>query len=175
MKRFGLPVFVLSLGLLGCNEPNARLNAPPHGEPYTTAESQGTLVYMNDNALLANMTMCDMHFMPHRGLLNENGLVRLSRLGQLIQQYGGTIRLNTDETDESLISKRTDTIMQFLREAGLNPTSETLTRDLSGGRGMPATEAVLIRANEGMYKPGQSKKPSSNEQFQAGGSADSSK
>ena len=70
-----------------------------------------------------------------------------------MQAYGGTIRYNTDETDEALLAKRTDSVMQFLREAGITTTSETVTRDLSGGKGMNATEAVLIKANEGTYDP----------------------
>src|SRR5262249_26066548 len=137
----------------GCNEPRPRLNAPPHGEPTSTADSQGTLVYMNDSALLANMTICDMHFLPHRSELSQVGLERVSRMALLIQAYGGTIRYNTDETDESLLTKRTDTVMQFLREAGITTSSETITRDLSGGKGMAATEAILIKANEGTYNP----------------------
>ena len=149
-----IPLFaVLALTAAGCNEPRQRLNAPPHGEPTTTADAQGTLVYMNDNALLANMTISDMHFLPHRAQLNSMGMERLSRLAQLMQAYGGTIRFNTDETDEALLTKRTDTVMQFLREAGMTTSSELVTRDLSGGKGMLATEAVLIRANEGTYVP----------------------
>lgn len=137
----------------GCNKPAPRLNAPPHGEANETVESQGTLVYMNDTALLANMTISDMHFLPHRAQLNGNGLERLSRLAQLMQAYGGTIRYNTDETDETLLARRTDAVMQFLRETGLTTTSETLTRDLPGGKGMSATEAVLIKTHEATYNP----------------------
>lgn len=144
---------VLALLAAGCNQPKPRLNAPPQGEPTSTADSQGTYVYMNDNALLANMTLEDMHFLPHRAQLSGTGLERVSRLAQLMQAYGGTIRYNTDETDEALLTKRTDSVVQFLREAGIATSSETVARDLSGGKGMAATEAVLIRANEGTYVP----------------------
>lgn len=144
---FSLVVFA------GCNEPSQRLNAPPHGEPHQTADSQGTYVYMMDNAMLADMTMNDAHFLPHRAMLNNMGVERLSRMAQLIQAYGGTVRMNTDECEESLMNQRMQTVREFLTEAGVPATAQTVTCDMPGGTGMTAPESLAIRANEGMYKP----------------------
>ncbi len=139
--------------LAGCNEPTQRLNAPPHGEPHQTADSQGTYVYMMDNAMLADMTMNDAHFLPHRAMLNNMGVERLSRMSQLILAYGGSVRMNTDECEESLMNQRMQTVREFLTEAGVPASAQTVVCEMSGGAGMNATESMSIRTNEGTYKP----------------------
>lgn len=153
MIRVTLSACVLAAALLGCNSPGQRLNAPPHGEAQSTSDLQGTFVYMHDNALLANMTVGDRHFMPHRPALNTTGVERLSRLASLMEAYGGTIRFDTEETDEKLNHARLKAIRDFLAEAGIDTTAETVTMDLAGGDGMDAREAILIRAHEGTYSP----------------------
>jgi hypothetical protein len=155
MLRLLVIMAAVSLLAVGCNTPGKRLNAPPHGQPYQTSDMQGTLTYMTDNALLADMTVSDMHFLPHRAQLTDLGQQRLSRLASLLDAYGGTIRFNTALTDGELITKRTDTIVDFLSEAGIDTTREVVKRDMPGGEGMQATEAILIRTNEGMYNPKQ--------------------
>jgi hypothetical protein len=151
-----IPVVTLAVGLVAlaaCQSPQKRLNAPPHGIPEETSDMQGTFVYMQDNALLSDMSVSDRHFMPHRALLTTLGEERLCRLVSLMEAYGGTIRLNTNESDEDLIKKRMDVIVQFLADAGIDTTTEVLTRDHRGGAGMDANEVILIKANEGTYKP----------------------
>jgi len=108
---------------------------------------------MNDNALLADMTVSDIHFHPHRPTLNTLGQQRLSRLVSLIEVHGGTIRFNTDVDDKELIQKRTDAILAFLAEAGVDTTGQVLVEDLPGGRGMDASEVILIKVFEATYQP----------------------
>ena len=140
--------------LLGCNESNKRLNSPPHGhQPEETSDMQGTFTYMSDNAMLADMTMTDMHFYPHRPMLNSMGENRLSRFASLMDAYGGQLRLSTDSTDGVLISGRLEAVREFLAETGIPTTAQVIVRDMPGGRGMDADEAILIRATEGTYNP----------------------
>lgn len=149
-----LALVMLSVALVpACNSPQARLNAPPHGTPVETVDSQGTLVYMADNALLADMTISDMHFVPHRAILTSLGEERLCRLASLLEVYGGTVRFDSDLTDEELLAARTRAIRDFLAECGLDTTAQAVTVDMPGGEGLTAAEAVLIRLNEGMYRP----------------------
>lgn len=154
LRRLFIPLLIASL-VAGCNEPQKRLNAPPHGEAEKTSDLQGTFVYMTDSALLADMTVNDAHFLPHRPQLTTTGVERLGRLASLMQAYGGSINFNTNLEDGALISARTETIREFLQEAGLTVSSDTIRRDMPGGEGMEATQAIVIRANEGVYKPGQ--------------------
>ena len=139
--------------LLGCNETAKRLNAPPHGHPEETSDMQGTFTYMSDNAMLADMTITDMHFYPHRAQLNALGETRLSRFASLMDAYGGQLRMSTDSTNTNLIAKRMQTVREFLTETGVPTSAEVIVRDMPGGRGMDADEAILIRANEGTYRP----------------------
>jgi hypothetical protein len=146
---------VVTFGLLaaGCQTPSERLNAPPHGPSAHVADLRANFDGMTDNALLEDMAISDLHFVPHRAMLNGLGEQHLCRLAQLMETYGGTLRFNTDLTDDELIEQRTETIMSFLAEVGVDTSAEVLVRDLPGGRGMTATESILIKTNEGTYKP----------------------
>lgn len=137
----------------GCQSTSPRLNAPPHGSAESVHDMQGVFSYMTDNALLADMSVSDMHFLPHRALLSTLGQQRLSRLAQLINAYGGTIRFNSNLEDEALLDKRSSTIVEYLAELGLDTSSEIVTRDIRGGSGMDASEVILIKVNEGTYDP----------------------
>jgi hypothetical protein len=131
----------------------------PSPQPETMTEKarvqvhDGTLVHMADSALLADMSVSDYHFVPHRAMLTTLGQQRLSRLASLMQIYGGTVRFSTDLADEKLIDQRVETIRTFLAEAGLDVKGEKLTRDMPGGPGMDAAQVILIKLNEGTYDP----------------------
>ncbi|QOJ14259.1 MAG: hypothetical protein HRU75_06245 [Planctomycetia bacterium] len=152
--RFTLLATVAGLAAAGCNSPDARLNAPPHGKAEETSDLQGTLVYMSDNAMLADMHMSDHHFLPHRAMLTSLGEERLSRMAQLMQSYGGDLRYSSNlAADAPLRKQRVDTLVQFLNEVGIPVTADAVRDDMPGGRGMDAGSAVLIKMNEGTYKP----------------------
>lgn len=153
MHRLLVLTTAASLLAAGCNTPGARLNAPPHGRACETSDLQGTYTYMGDNALLADMTVNDSHFLPHRVSLNDLGIQRLSRLASLMEAYAGTIRFDTELTEKDLIARRVEVVMDFLAEAGIDTTREVVVREMAGGRGMPATEAILIKVKEGTYDP----------------------
>jgi len=153
MHRIMLAALAAAILLAGCNTPNKRLNAPPHGQAAETSDLQGTYTYMTDNALLADMTINDSHFLPHRVLLNDLGLRRLDRLAMLIDAYGGTIRLSTNVADEGLIDARMEAVVDYLTDSGIDTTREIVVRGQAGGEGMSATEAILIKQKEGTYDP----------------------
>ena len=147
-----------SAALLGalcaaCNSPNPRLNAPPHGIAESTSELQDMYEYMTDSALLADMSLSDIHFIPHRPLLNTLGQERLCRLATLLNAYGGGVRLSTNVDDSKLVQERTDAVVAFLHEAGVDTSIHEVRLDLPGGDGMDAQQVILIRANEGTYRP----------------------
>ncbi len=153
MKPTLLWTAALCVACGACQQPAARLNAPPHGDTENTSELRDTYDQMIDNALLADMSVTDIHFLPDRAALNTLGQERLSRLSELVKMYGGSIRFNTGLTDDALIQERAKAIIAFLAGEGLDTTSAVLVRELPGGRGIDATQAILIRANEGTYKP----------------------
>lgn len=139
--------------IAGCNSPQARLNAPPHGAPPDTAETQGTFVYMADNALLSDMSVSDMHFMPHRAMLTSVGEERVARLVSLMDAYGGDVRLSTDLEDQQLVNARRRVLTEFLTECGVENAASRVVLDMPGARDMWAAEAIEIRVHEGTYSP----------------------
>ena len=102
---------------------------------------------------LADMTVTDIHFVPNRAALNTLGEERLCRLAALMEIYGGTIRLNTSLTDEALVKERLEQVTKYLAEAGIDTTGHAVVLGMPDGRGMSADEAILIKQNEGTYKP----------------------
>ena len=146
---------LLAVGLVcgACQEPAPRLNAPPHGTEGKAAELQAEYTHMVDNALLIDMVVSDIHFVPQRAMLNSLGEERLSRLASLIELYGGTIHFSSDATDSKLVAERIEQIRSYLCAAGIDTTAETIVAGAAQGPGMDAAQAVLIKANEGTYVP----------------------
>ena len=168
MRKIAVATLVLLAATAGCQKPNERINAPPHGVAESTNQMQGTFVYMGDSALLADMTVSDMHFFPHREQLNTLGEQRLARLATLMSAYGGTVRLNSKLGEETMLKKRMEAIVAALSGYGIDTTGEIVKADLAGGRGMDAAEAALIRRTEGTYVAG--KKSAGNDQTATVGS-----
>lgn len=142
--------------LVGCQSDGPSTTVELDPVQVQMQDYQGTFDYMADSALLADMTLSDYHFVPHRPVLTPLGEQRLRRLAALIDAYGGEIRFNTDGRDPVLAAQRATAATDFLREQGVDTTSEVLTEAMAGSRGIEAEEAILIRKNEGSYQPGAS-------------------
>jgi hypothetical protein len=142
-----LAFVVVCLLVAGCGQPAAeRLNAPPQGATEYPSPMQQDLTYMVDNAMLADMTVVDFHFVPHTAELNGLGARRLNRYAELITFTGGTLHYDTAEHDELLVQQRLEAIEQYLVEAGLDMSNITVKLGPAGGRGMLARDAIEIRA-----------------------------
>lgn len=144
---------VLGLACGACQKPAVRLNAPPHGTAEEKSPLEAEYAQMIVNALLADMVVTDNHFVPNRAILNSLGQERLIQLAALLQEFSGTVRFSTNETDKALVSARTKQILTFLSDQGIAADSSVLVQDMPGGRGMDANEAILIKVNEGTYRP----------------------
>ncbi len=160
MLRILCPILCVCVIAGGCSQRSPRLNAPPQGPAETVHDLQGPFVYMTDNALLADMSVSDMHFLPHRPMLSVTGERRVHRLGQLMEAYGGTIRLNSDLKDDALLTQRAETVREYLAGMGVDTSMDIVTQGMRGGTGMEATEALLIKKNEGIYDPARAKERS---------------
>ncbi len=146
---------LVAAGLMcgACQEPAPRLNVPPHGTEGKPAELQAEYTHMVDNALLTDMVVSDIHFVPQRAVLNSLGEERLARLASLMELYGGTIHFSTRLTDEKLVAQRIEQVRNYLCAAGIDTTTETVVAGMAQGRGMDAAQAILIKTNEGTYVP----------------------
>lgn len=128
----------------GCQDPDCRLNAPPQGNSERPHPLQDQYTYMNDNALLAEMSMSPSHFVPGRAELNALGLRRLTRYAELLKTYPGTLHYDGPEP-EPLAGQRQESIRSFLADAGVDPNSFQVERGMAGGAGMRAEEAAAVR------------------------------
>jgi len=131
--------------LTACYPPPSRLNAPPQGTSQYPHELQKSYVHMLDNAMLADMAMADIHFVPHTSELNSLGERRLKRYAKLLEVYGGTLRYDTALRDRKLIDARIKHIREFLALEGIEPGRVAVVRDMPAGTGITAEEAIVIR------------------------------
>ena len=102
------------------------------------------LTYMADNAMLHDMAIADLHFVPHTDELNGTGAARLDRLAILLDVYGGAVRYETFTTDGELVDRRLAHVRDYLATTGCDMSRVEVKAMISGGRGLPADEAVEI-------------------------------
>lgn len=129
--------------LMGCSEQGERLNAPPQGESSRPHELQEQFVYMVDKGMLYDSSIADIHFEPHSAELSGTGIRRLIRLGELMTEIGGTIRYETESTDDQLIADRLEVVRDFLLAGGFDMQHINVEAGLSRGRGMTAHRAII--------------------------------
>lgn len=99
---------------------------------------------MTDNAILHDMTVADLHFVPHTAEISGTGAARLDRMAALLDAYGGTVRYETYVTDEALIKKRLEHVKEYLTTTGCEMARVDIKAMISGGTGMSANKAILI-------------------------------
>ncbi len=105
---------------------------------------QAHLDNMVDNAILHDMSVADFHFIPHSAELSGTGAARLNRMSTLLDTYGGTVRYETFETDEKLVTQRLEHVREYLATTGCEMQRVDIKAMISGGRGMAADKAIII-------------------------------
>jgi len=99
---------------------------------------------MADNAMLHDMSVADIHFVPHSAELSGTGAARLNRMATLLDAYGGTVRYETFITDEPLVKQRLDNVREYLALTGCEMDRVSIKTMISGGRGMTAVKAIKV-------------------------------
>lgn len=132
----------LLVALSACNRPDTTAGswAPDVGERRGKYTSH--LSYMVDNAILSDMSVADIHFIPHTSELSGVGEARLARMAKLLNTYGGTVRYETKLDDETMIQERLDHVREYLALTGCDMSRVRLATMMAGGCGMPGDEAV---------------------------------
>lgn len=149
MTRTQLTLSLAGLCLLavGCPpDQNNRLNAPPQGESEQRPEWADYYTYHNDNGMLADMSIADIHFVPHSPELSGTGQARLARYAELLATRGGTINYETPIEDDRLIRERLANARRFLVQALPGNQKIDVVPGIAGGRGMDAREAIAGQA-----------------------------
>jgi hypothetical protein len=145
MGCFIIAAASLLIASLGCQTHPQRLNAPPQGATHYSHELQEPMMTMTDNALLADMSVAPVHFVPSQPELNGTGARRLKRMANILKVYGGKVHYTGYGEPEDLTSQRIDKIREYLLAEGIEGETFEVAQGLAGGRGMAATEAIAIR------------------------------
>lgn len=138
-----------SMVSLGCQAPIERMNAPPQGESETKSTLAESFAYHEDQGMLSDLSLADLHFVPHSADLSGVGVARLERYAELLASSGGTLNFTTSSRDPELTAQRLAAANDFLKRAvpGSKPVQVVL--GLPRGRGMAAKESV---AGKGVAK-----------------------
>ncbi len=130
--------------LVACSEPDPHMqaNAPPQGYAPKHPRHTAYFVFHNDQGLMADRCISDIHFIPHTAELSGAGVARLGRYAELLAGSGGTIYYDTDITDEDFVEARLKTATDFL--AGEIPGTQPIEVALGmpGGPGIGSDEAT---------------------------------
>jgi hypothetical protein len=141
-------VVVLAVGLVGCEKPweHGRLNAPPQGDGLAHPGWADYFVYHNDQGMMADMSIADIHFVPHSAELSGVGVARLERYAELLATTGGALRYDPAIRDVALISARVETAKALLAQAIPRSNLIDVVVGSAGGRGMGVAEASAGKA-----------------------------
>lgn len=149
MRFFSCMSVFLGLAMIaaGCGNPaSERLNAPPQGTTDNPSVLQAPFVYMVDNAMLEDLSLASIHFVPHSAELNGLGARRLERYAKLLAVYGGGIRYTSGQGQEKLTEPRLASIRSYLATTSIASDRIKVTEDIPGGVGISAKEAIAAKA-----------------------------
>ena len=130
-----------------CDVPDKqRLNSPPAGYAEPPHPMAANYAYHNDQGLLADLSIADIHFVPHTAELSGVGEARLERYAELLAHSGGTIHYDSSLPDKILLDARLAAANAFLCDAipGMKPIKVAMGG--AGGRGMTTAEASAAKA-----------------------------
>lgn len=149
-RRSGWPAVVILLGLVqaGCVKPadTRRMNAPPQGYSENRHRLAEFFAYHNDQGMMADMSISDIHFIPHQKQLSGTGEARLERYAELLATTGGSLTYETRLDNEALVEERIKIAREFLAQSIPSHNRIDVVLGMPGGRGMEVTEAMAGQA-----------------------------
>lgn len=137
-------LLALAVGSLGgCQQPteSERMNAPPQGAGQSHPLWTELYAYHNDQGMMADRSIADIHFVPGSTDLSGTGVARMERYAELLATTGGTLWYGPSIQDKELIEARIATAKAFLAQALPGAKTIHVALGLGQGRGMSAAEA----------------------------------
>lgn len=128
---------------VGCErKQQTQMNAPPQGYAPESPASSDYYAYHNDQGMMADMSIADIHFIPHSSDLSGTGVARLERYAELLANSGGTLNYDTNLSDSMLIERRMSTAQTYLAKCMSNSKRVDIVLGMPGGPGMRAKESI---------------------------------
>jgi len=147
LNRIGVLMVALAMTIatIGCEEDLKANRDRLTGQPIEPRVQHRFYRPMTMNAAMHDMSVADIHFVPHTDELNGLGVTRLSDLAIILDRYGGTVRYETFVKDRDRVNARLASIERYLTETGIDMTHVEVASKLSGGRGMTAKDAIAAK------------------------------
>lgn len=139
---------VLAVGMLaGCHdpEPTITMNAPPGGDEGRRSTVSEYFAYHNDQGMMADRSIADMHFIADSEHLNGTGEARLERYAELLATSGGKLYYDTKVSDTMLVDARLRVAREFLMQVSPGSKRVEIVLGMPRGRGMDAVESAAGR------------------------------
>lgn len=141
---------LLVLSLCACNSDTPTSHYMTMKRIENQRANYGTVfTYMVDSAVTRDMSVADVHFVPHTNEINGIGELRLNRMAELLKTYGGTVRYETVMRDPIMMGERLAHVREYLEVVGCDLDQIKVTAMISGGLGLPGDVAVK-RYRKGM-------------------------
>lgn len=134
--------------LVGCVSPEKTqsLNTPPTDPAEERRELAEFFAYHQDQGMMHDRSIADLHFVPGSIHLSGTGEARLARYAELLSDEGGTLNYDTRLTDDALVNGRLNSARQFLTKYNVGGPQIQVALGMPGGRGMSNEEASAGRA-----------------------------
>lgn len=142
VKTFVTGVSLLLLTIAACDRPLTATHIQHAKMDEAKYAPRSYFKNMADNAMLQDMSVADIHFVPHTAEISGTGAARLDRMAHLLDAYGGTVRYETYQTDEAMVNRRIENVREYLAMTGCNMDRVKIESAASGGRSSPADRAI---------------------------------
>ena len=142
-----LPSIAAAAILSGCHkpEPTITMNAPPGGDDGRRSSVSEFFAYHNDQGMMADLGIADMHFVSDSEHLNGTGEARLERYAELLATSGGKLYYDTKLDDSVLVNARMRVAREFLMQVSPGSKRVEIVLGMPRGRGMDAVESAAGR------------------------------
>lgn len=137
-----------ALAALACQQPEetSTINTPPTDPAESRRELAQFFAYHQDQGMVSDRSLADIHFIPGSTHLSGTGEARLARYAELFSDSGGTLTYDTRIKDSSLVNGRLDAARKFLAQYNVGGPQIQVALGMPGGRGMSAFETSAGQA-----------------------------
>ncbi len=142
-----LPSLAAICLLAGCHdpEPTITMNSPPGGDDTNRTTVGEYFAYHNDQGMMADLSIADMHFIADSEHLSGTGEARLERYAELLATSGGRLYYDTKIQDATLVDARLRVAREFLMQVSPGSKRIDVVLGMPRGRGMDAVESAAGR------------------------------
>jgi hypothetical protein len=143
-----LLIAAVCVSLTGCGQGGKESRQPVDTRLLNTKLIEGYNDIAIHNAIVSQHTLYPYHFTDNSAQLNELGGRDLAVLGGHFAENPGKLNIRRGGVEASLYTARVETVVNGLREAGVDTDRVEISSGMPGGAGMPTERVIVITAPE---------------------------